>query len=41
MPHFYLPNYKIATYNYVGMLEIIPSYEFSPYLWWIKKERGL
>ncbi len=41
IPHFYLPNYRIAAYNYIGMPEISPSYGFSPYLWWVKKERGL
>ncbi|MDU9759511.1 ABC transporter substrate-binding protein, partial [Helicobacter pylori] len=33
--------YRIAAYNYIGMPEISPSYGFSPYLWWIKKERGI
>ncbi len=41
IPHFYLPNYRIAAYNYIGMPEINPSYGFSPYLWWIKKEKDL
>ncbi|MGL2555634.1 extracellular solute-binding protein, partial [Helicobacter pylori] len=40
IPHFYLPNYRIAAYNYIGMPEVSPSYGFSPYLWWVKKERG-
>ncbi len=41
IPHFHLPNYRIAAYNYIGMPEISPSYGFSPYLWWVKKERGI
>ncbi|AFI05106.1 extracellular solute-binding protein [Helicobacter cetorum] len=41
IPHFYLPTYRIATYNYIGLPETSPSYGFSPYLWWAKKyEKG-
>ncbi|WP_104747780.1 extracellular solute-binding protein [Helicobacter cetorum] len=34
VPHFYLPNYRLAVWKKIGMPTYTPSYGFSPYLWW-------
>ncbi len=40
VPHFYLPNYRLATWKKIGMPSYSPSYGFSPYLWWDNTIKG-
>lgn len=36
IPHYYLPNFRIAYWKKIGMPSISPKYGFSQYLWWDK-----
>lgn len=36
IPHFYLPNFRIAYNDKIQMPKINPKYGFSQYLWWDK-----
>ncbi|PAF52886.1 ABC transporter substrate-binding protein [Helicobacter sp. 13S00477-4] len=36
IPHYYLPNFRIAYWDKIQMPSINPKYGFSPYLWWDK-----
>ncbi|PAF45239.1 ABC transporter substrate-binding protein [Helicobacter sp. 11S02596-1] len=36
IPHFYLPNFRIAYWDTIGMPQQSPKYGFSQYLWWDK-----
>lgn len=36
IPHYYLPNFRIAYWKKIGIPSINPKYGFSQYLWWDK-----
>ncbi|PAF42731.1 ABC transporter substrate-binding protein [Helicobacter sp. 11S03491-1] len=36
IPHYYLPNFRIAYWDKIAMPRINPKYGFSQYLWWDK-----
>ncbi|PAF49986.1 ABC transporter substrate-binding protein [Helicobacter sp. 12S02232-10] len=36
IPHFYLPDFRIAYWNKIQMPSVSPKYGFSQYLWWDK-----
>lgn len=36
IPHYYLPNFRIAYWKKIAMPSVSPKYGFSQYLWWDK-----
>ena len=36
VPHYFLPTFRIAYWDHIGMPEIMPRYDLSPQIWWDK-----
>lgn len=37
VPHYYLPNFRVAFWHNISMPEIHPRYDLSPQIWWESK----